>query len=1086
MLLSQFEQHWWSWLVIDTMRYVPFFLETPDELLAFFSLNRSSVNLWRQRAIHRFPHAWGALMAMKGRLREVFEANERNIPRVDLSELTDPTERRKHQIYQASGACSWKLQAGRQPNGLSADARMWLAHQKCAFAELRRPESCLRLMDNAALAVEADIFDAYGYIQNIQRLLDSKSAAAAFAEKHGGMASTANGHGEDEWRRASKQPCEGNDLDKLCAEDYDAWEMALDTKELDSHTSASERFSHEALADFVKNIRKPAAAMERDEDTGEAGSDDGMVRAYSFELPQAELRKLSRRCKQELNKQRKTAIARLQGAEEVTPMATATSVLDGAPMTDEPGSSGAAMLDASSVSVGMSIEDAIRLDPPMQAQQACLLRYVCSIVQRTIEGGEVDQMLALVCGEPGVGKTTTILRIITWITSNKWLRFYRGGAYAGKPCTHFGAQTLHSLLHIMLNQSNDNDNTAAKLQSELRDVLFLIIDEASQIDLSLLGNVNDQLQTAKGNSLPFGGVHILMFTDFYQMPPPTGMPLFAGARFMVRTPRALLKSKGWDVHKVRALELFHLFKDVFIFTILDGEMSRMKDKHWHAFCQRLRYAYTNIPSTRRDAQIKADYEWLMKRVLGSPDGPQLSDPKWLDASVCSPRNLVNEPIGRFKLLEKARRDGVRACVYVARDREAGRDGRPLQPKLAAAVNRVSEKKVKCAREFIFVPGGRYYFTGGNGDAMPELNLANGSEGVGVRLLVDARDNSDDGRGEVRLLRYPPTVILKMDKPKHTALPGLNPGEILFPPIKHTFSVPMSFVHGGGRSIVKPVKVTRTGPSLLQCMTNTDYAVQGSNLSALVCDYRPAPFGKQMVAPTRSQVLIPATRVGAYDDFALLRPFPIDVLQQIAIDPDLNADMRRLHHLAEKTSARLRTRDADSSVNTTPPPPSAVDNAPSPSDCNNDAPSRDMEKVAKRLRSMDPTIRAEQLMQFAILAAQRRCRDLRTPSPPARQRNARHAADGAMGASPLWRPPAIGGVDTASTHASTHGGGDASDDGAAFQQALEESIAEAAQRTGSHAGAAAASASEQSANDMHGGSNWPRCSGDKGKSKQTHF
>jgi hypothetical protein len=48
---------------------------------------------------------------------------------------------------------------------------------------------------------------------------------------------------------------------------------------------------------------------------------------------------------------------------------------------------------------------------------------------------------------------------------------------------------------------------------------YLILDEKSTVSLKGLSHIDFRLQQAKNNDLPFGGISILLFGDFWQLPP---------------------------------------------------------------------------------------------------------------------------------------------------------------------------------------------------------------------------------------------------------------------------------------------------------------------------------------------------------------------------------------------------------------------------------------------------------------------------------------------------------------------------------------------------------------------------------------
>lgn len=51
------------------------------------------------------------------------------------------------------------------------------------------------------------------------------------------------------------------------------------------------------------------------------------------------------------------------------------------------------------------------------------------------------------------------------------------------------------------------------------DVKVFMLDEVSMIGRKTWNALNERLQNLKGNNQPFGGLHVIAFGDFFQLPP---------------------------------------------------------------------------------------------------------------------------------------------------------------------------------------------------------------------------------------------------------------------------------------------------------------------------------------------------------------------------------------------------------------------------------------------------------------------------------------------------------------------------------------------------------------------------------------
>ena len=123
-----------------------------------------------------------------------------------------------------------------------------------------------------------------------------------------------------------------------------------------------------------------------------------------------------------------------------------------------------------------------------------------------------------ITGKAGTGKTT-LLRYIVENTHKNIIV----AASTGIAAINAGGVTLHSLFGIPFDLQGPNTPIKGKLYKD-KFMLFekldtLIIDEASMIRPDILDYVDRKLKLYRMNSLPFGGVQIVLFGDLFQLPP---------------------------------------------------------------------------------------------------------------------------------------------------------------------------------------------------------------------------------------------------------------------------------------------------------------------------------------------------------------------------------------------------------------------------------------------------------------------------------------------------------------------------------------------------------------------------------------
>lgn len=139
-----------------------------------------------------------------------------------------------------------------------------------------------------------------------------------------------------------------------------------------------------------------------------------------------------------------------------------------------------------------------------------------------------------VTGKAGTGKTTFLKNILNKTSKNAVVT-----APTGVAAINAGGVTLHSMFHLPLTAFIPNNdfvdfNIATnqtglskhlKFRKDKRKVIeemeLLVIDEISMVRCDVLDAIDFVLRFVKRNSLPFGGVQLLVIGDLYQLPPVT-------------------------------------------------------------------------------------------------------------------------------------------------------------------------------------------------------------------------------------------------------------------------------------------------------------------------------------------------------------------------------------------------------------------------------------------------------------------------------------------------------------------------------------------------------------------------------------
>jgi len=124
-----------------------------------------------------------------------------------------------------------------------------------------------------------------------------------------------------------------------------------------------------------------------------------------------------------------------------------------------------------------------------------------------------------VTGKPGVGKSV-LIRALRHTGQKDWIV----AAPTGLAAQNADGKTLHSVFGIPVSQgifTKDFDKFTQNpnvINYVTHRVKHLIIDEISMVRVDLLEFIHRFLCRCKGNDLPFGGIQVIAFGDFYQLP----------------------------------------------------------------------------------------------------------------------------------------------------------------------------------------------------------------------------------------------------------------------------------------------------------------------------------------------------------------------------------------------------------------------------------------------------------------------------------------------------------------------------------------------------------------------------------------
>lgn len=222
-----------------------------------------------------------------------------------------------------------------------------------------------------------------------------------------------------------------------------------------------------------------------------------------------------------------------------------------------------------------------------------------------------------------------------------------------------GGQTVHAALGLGLAQKgakqhwselmrmNDHTRTTNRTWRFLTKTKIWVIDEISMVDPELMNLIDFLFQKARHSTLPFGGVTLIMFGDFLQLPPVVKQERLAEA------PRYIFQTSVWDCMNVCRMKLDRNYrqKDAKFIQLLEevryGELTPESAS--------LLQSRLNVPTKKRardpnDAQRQRDALFAKVAKTEAARKARLEDESqrakreyWEKEAQCPPSFPVLEP-----------------------------------------------------------------------------------------------------------------------------------------------------------------------------------------------------------------------------------------------------------------------------------------------------------------------------------------------------------------------------------------------------------------------------------------------------------
>jgi hypothetical protein len=460
-------------------------------------------------------------------------------------------------------------------------------------------------------------------------------------------------------------------------------------------------------------------------------------------------------------------------------------------------------------------------------------------------------------------------------------------SYTGTAAANVNGSTMSSLLkdnrknghNLTLNMSSVNS-----LQTELRNVQFLVFDEVSMLSTFNMCKLDARCKQAKNSPHPFGGVHMIFLGDFIQYPPIGGAPLYR----LIRV-REEDDDKEEEDHQTKRLlqEQNHTSgRNLWLmvnFVVFLTEQMRQDDEEYLSTLTFLRNSDTTT--------IDSHYNRLKSRVFG-PNNPTLSIDDFWDAPVLTTRNSVRSAVNFAKTKAWGVHLKHKQIVILATDTVA-KSADPLTPVLRNLfLNKIDNDTADLLGMLPLVPGMPLLL---KKNLATELKICNGTHCRLSRVVLHEDEPHFDTHSESGsphfLTKYPSVIIVWIDDPKFAPFPGLHPNE--FPIFPHEDTWVYKYFDSNGTR--KTQNIQRKQFPLLPRFALTGYCAQGGTFPKALVDLT-LPIGKGTGRNLEADPYVLLSRLKNLKGLGILRTFPKSVLIP-KHHPELIKELQRLQTIS---------------------------------------------------------------------------------------------------------------------------------------------------------------------------------------------
>ena len=258
-----------------------------------------------------------------------------------------------------------------------------------------------------------------------------------------------------------------------------------------------------------------------------------------------------------------------------------------------------------------------------------------------------------ITGSAGTGKTHLLNNYILYLKERKIVPTIV--APTGIAASHLNGKTIHSFFALGINNSIDEAYIGKLLErnplvTRFKALKILIVDEVSMLSPDIFASMDAILQAFKHNTLPFGGVQVILSGDFFQLPPINRSS--NGKRFAWQSPswKELDLKTCYLIEKYRQddNQLIHILDEIRSGSVSQTSHTILQSRYHKALDKEsvITKLYTHNIDVDRINQQELDklpsQEKVFTYISGTPKGTPSNEEKIFKSSLVSERVILKK------------------------------------------------------------------------------------------------------------------------------------------------------------------------------------------------------------------------------------------------------------------------------------------------------------------------------------------------------------------------------------------------------------------------------------------------------------